>query len=208
MLKLITLAFAVAAAAGTANAQVTKQDRNQAALQKEAKISEATARATALREVPNGLVVKYELEREDGKLIYSYDISVPGKSGIEEVAVSAIDGSVVAHEHEDADTEGDEDADDAEESPAALKQEAKISEATARATALREIPNGVVKKYELEREDGNLIYSYDISIPGKSGFEEIHVSAIDGSVVAREHETPEQERAEAAKEAKEKKAKK
>jgi uncharacterized membrane protein YkoI len=95
-----------------------------------------------------------------------------------------------------------------EESPAALQKEAKISEAAARATALKEVPTGSVKKYELERENGKLIYSYDISVPGKTGIEEVAVNAIDGSVVAHEHETPKAERAEAAKEAKEKKAKK
>ncbi len=95
-----------------------------------------------------------------------------------------------------------------EESAAALQAEAKIPEATARATALKQVPNGSVKKYELEREHGTLIYSYDISVPGKTGIEEIAVSAIDGSVVAREHETPKMEKKEAAQEAKEKKAKK
>jgi uncharacterized membrane protein YkoI len=120
MLKAIALAVAVAAAATSAGAQatgayqsaaktttvrrhrvMTKQER-QAALQREAKIPEATARATALAEVPNGTVKSSELEREHGKLIYSYDISVPGKKGVEEIAVNAIDGTVVAHEHETA----------------------------------------------------------------------------------------------------------
>jgi uncharacterized membrane protein YkoI len=95
-----------------------------------------------------------------------------------------------------------------EESPAALQKEAKISEPTARATALKEVPTGTVKKYELEREGGKLIYSYDISVPGKTGIEEVAVNAIDGSIVAHEHETPKMEKAETAKEAKEKKAKK
>lgn len=92
-----------------------------------------------------------------------------------------------------------------EESPAALQKEAKVSESTARATALKEVPSGAVKKYELEREGGKLIYSYDISVPGKSGIEEVAVNAIDGSVVAHTHETAKKERAEAASEAKEKK---
>ena len=96
-----------------------------------------------------------------------------------------------------------------EESAAALQAEAKISEATARATALKQVPSGsTVKKYELEREHGTLIYSYDIKVPGKTGIEEIAVNALDGSVVAHEHETPRMERKEAAQEAKEKKAKK
>ncbi|HEY6089091.1 MAG TPA: PepSY domain-containing protein [Gemmatimonadaceae bacterium] len=96
-----------------------------------------------------------------------------------------------------------------EESPAALQKEAKISEATARATALKEVaPGSTVKKFELERENGKLIYSYDINVPGKTGIDEVAVNAIDGSVVAHEHETPKKERAEARQEAKEKKAKK
>jgi uncharacterized membrane protein YkoI len=126
MFKVIALAVAVAATTGVAGAQATsayksapkqasktttarrhtvKKAESQAALQKEAKISEETARATALAQVPNGTVKSSELEREHGKLIYSYDISVPGKTGVEEVNVNAIDGSVVAREHETAKAE-------------------------------------------------------------------------------------------------------
>ena len=94
------------------------------------------------------------------------------------------------------------------ESQADLQKEAKVSEATARATALAQVPNGTVKSVELEREHGKLIYSYDISVAGKSGIEEINVNAMDGSVVAKEHETPKSEKKEAVQEAKEKKAKK
>ena len=93
-----------------------------------------------------------------------------------------------------------------EESQATLQKEAKISEATARATALQQVPNGAVKSSELERENGKLIYSYDITVPGKTGIDEVNVNAIDGTVVAKQHETPKAEKTEAAKEAKEKKA--
>jgi uncharacterized membrane protein YkoI len=58
--------------------------------------------------VPGGKVQSHELEREKGKLIYSYDIKVAGKSGIEEVNVDAMTGEIVAHEHEDAKTEAKE----------------------------------------------------------------------------------------------------
>ena len=94
-----------------------------------------------------------------------------------------------------------------EESQAALQKEAKISEATARATALKEVPNGTVKSSELEREHGKLIYSYDITVPGKTGIDEVNVNAIDGSVVARSHEGAKAEKKEAVQEAKEKKTK-
>lgn len=91
-----------------------------------------------------------------------------------------------------------------EESQAALQKEAKISEETARATALKEVPNGTVKSSELEREKGKLIYSYDITVPGKTGIDEVNVNALTGAVVAKSHESPKTEKKEAAKEAKEK----
>ena len=88
-----------------------------------------------------------------------------------------------------------------------LQKEAKISESDARATALKQVPNGTVKSEELEREKGKLIYSYDITVPGKSGVEEVNINAIDGSVVGKpKHESAATERKEAKQEAKEKKA--
>ncbi len=79
-------------------------------LAKEAKISLETARATALSKVRHGVVRSEELEREHGKLIYSFDIAVPGKSGIQEVNVNAIDGKVLGVHHESAKDEKKEEA--------------------------------------------------------------------------------------------------
>jgi uncharacterized membrane protein YkoI len=89
---------------------------------------------------------------------------------------------------------------------ASLQKEAKITEAAARATALQQVPNGTVKSSELEREGGKLIYSYDLTVPGKTGIDEVNINAMDGTVVAKQHETPKSEKAEAVTEAKEKKA--
>jgi uncharacterized membrane protein YkoI len=125
--------------------------------------------------------------------------SVAGAQGASKVAKSTVKTGTVAKHHKSIKKE---------ESQAALEKEAKISEATARATALAQVPNGTVKSSELEREKGKLIYSYDITVPGKTGIEEVNVNAIDGSVVGKEHETPKSEKKEAAAEAKEKKAKK
>ncbi|HJQ54920.1 MAG TPA: PepSY domain-containing protein, partial [Gemmatimonadaceae bacterium] len=86
------------------------------------------------------------------------------------------------------------------ETQATLQKEAKITESAARATALKEVPNGAVKSSELEREKGKLVYSYDMSVPGKPGVEEVNVSAIDGSVVGKMHESAKTEKKEAAKE--------
>ncbi len=86
-------------AAGSASAQKAKPN-SQAALMREAKIAKAVATKTALDQVPGGKVRSSELEREKGKLIYSFDIKVAGKSGIEEINVDAMTGAIVAHEHE------------------------------------------------------------------------------------------------------------
>jgi uncharacterized membrane protein YkoI len=65
----------------------------QADLQKEAKISMKKAKSIALKKVPKGTIASEELERENGKLIYSFDIKT--SSGVTEVNVNAIDGKVV-----------------------------------------------------------------------------------------------------------------
>ena len=105
---MLMLGAAASASAQAAKATTKKEATSQAALRKEAKIAEADARKTALAAVPGGKVQSHELEREKGKLIYSYDIKVAGKSGIEEVNIDAMTGEIVAHEHEDAKTEAKE----------------------------------------------------------------------------------------------------
>jgi uncharacterized membrane protein YkoI len=97
----ITIATIVAslAIAASAAAQKTKPE-TQAQLMHQAKISKSAAIKTALAQVPGGKIKSSEIERENGKLIYSFDIKVAGKSGIEEINVDAITGDVVAHEHE------------------------------------------------------------------------------------------------------------
>lgn len=81
--------------------------------------------------------------------------------------------------------------------PAALKAQAKIPVETARSTALNKVP-GAIKEEELEKENGKLVYSFDIQAAGQKGITEVQVSAIDGSIVSVEKE-------DAAAEAKEKK---
>ncbi len=66
----------------------------------EARIGMKTAKATALARVPGGRIRSSELEREKGKLIYSFDIVARGKPGIEEVNVDAIHGQVLSVHHE------------------------------------------------------------------------------------------------------------
>lgn len=107
---IITAAPALSAQAGKAPvakvapkaAAAPAREESQAALQKEATVTLAAATATAMKEVPGGKISAHELEREKEKLIYSFDIKIVGKSGIEEVAVDAVTGAMIEHAHETA----------------------------------------------------------------------------------------------------------
>jgi uncharacterized membrane protein YkoI len=103
--------------AGTVIAQKVKPE-SQAALMREAKVTRAAATTTALAQVPGAKVRASEIERENGKLIYSFDLKVKGKPGIEEINVDAITGAVIAHEHEGAKAEKKEVAQEAKEKKA------------------------------------------------------------------------------------------
>lgn len=92
--------------AATAGAQGTQQGSQQSrtdippALAKHAKISLDSARTIATHRVANATIASQELEREHGRLIYSFDMKVAGKSGVEEVNVNALNGKVVGVSHE------------------------------------------------------------------------------------------------------------
>jgi uncharacterized membrane protein YkoI len=107
-MKHYLLSIAVAAIALTAGASFTNaapkalQEKNeeqaQSKLAREAKITKEQAQETALKHAA-GKVESAELEREHGKLVYSFDIR-NSKGTITEVQVSAITGKVARIEHE------------------------------------------------------------------------------------------------------------
>jgi len=74
------------------------------------------------------------------------------------------------------------------EVPAALLSQTKISEDSARTVALARVLGSAVKALELEREHGLLIWSFDLTVAGKPGIEEVEVDALTGKVVSVEHE--------------------
>ncbi len=112
------------------------------------------------------------------------------------VALAATGGYLLGRER------GEGPEDEAEEAPgAAGVAAAQISDDSARVLALAQVPGGKIADGGLETEDGKLLYSFDIAVPGKEGFEEIHIDAITGVVLGHEHETDESEAAEKAKDA-------
>ena len=80
----------------------------QATLQKEAKVSMEKARSIALEHVKNGRIESAELEREHGKLIYSFDIREAARKDVTEVNVDAMNGKIVAIDHENVKKEAAE----------------------------------------------------------------------------------------------------
>jgi uncharacterized membrane protein YkoI len=77
----------------------------QAKLAAQAKVSEADARTTALAKVPGGAVSSSELEKEHGKLVWSFDIAKAGSKNVTEVQVDAKTGKIVSTKTETPDQE-------------------------------------------------------------------------------------------------------
>lgn len=118
----LTAAAALLLAAAPAHAQDPKPIKEEKpGLLAKASITGEQARKTALDRVKGGVIQSGEIEEEDGKLVFSFDIKVPGKSGIDEVLVDAKTGAVVSVEHESPAAEAREAAKDAKKKPTAKK---------------------------------------------------------------------------------------
>src|SRR5882757_2527264 len=69
-------------------------------LEAQPKVTKSEAEKIALAQSPNGTIKEGELEKEKGRLIWSFDIATPGSKDITEVQVDARTGQVVAIEKE------------------------------------------------------------------------------------------------------------
>jgi uncharacterized membrane protein YkoI len=151
------------------------------------KIGMEKARRIAMQKA-EGKIESAELERENGKTIYSFDIR-NSKGTITEVQVEAFTGEIVSVQEENAqqeaaekrqDKQASDKQDDDEESDASQKanqakyaREAKITMAQAKEIALKRVP-GTITDQELEKEKGKLLYSFDVKdANGKSFYVEI-----------------------------------
>lgn len=108
----LSFALAIVLLAGCA----TEKHEDQIKLQAEAKISKEKATKTALSLVPNGTVKESALEKEHGKLIWSFDIATQGSKDITEVQVDAITGKVFSTEKETPKEQSKERIEDAKNS--------------------------------------------------------------------------------------------
>ena len=98
--QLITKLLALAVTATLGLTAATAKDKEDPKLAAKAKITKAEAQKTALTKAPDGTVKDAELEEENGKLVWSFDIARPGTKDITEVQVDAITGKIVLVEVE------------------------------------------------------------------------------------------------------------
>ena len=182
MKKVLIPVLAVAVLAGggftIANAQ------GQAALAKQAKITQDEAINAALEKVP-GTVEEVELEDEKGTIVY--EIELVSTDGTEhEVEVDAQTGEVLKVEADD-----DENEEEDSQNQAKLAKQAKITEDEAINMALEKVP-GTVNEIELEVENGTVVY--EIKVLSTDGTEqEVKVDAQTGEVLKVEADDDENE---------------
>lgn len=86
-----------------------KESKNSnAALKAKAKLTEAQARKIAMARVPKGTIKEGELEMENGKLQWSFDMTTPDSKKVTEVNIDAITGKIIAVAQESAEDEAKE----------------------------------------------------------------------------------------------------
>jgi uncharacterized membrane protein YkoI len=91
----LTLALLAGGLAGCAPEQ-----QRAARLGAQAKITRAEAEIIALAKVSGGAVKECEIEKEHGRVVWSFDLATPGTADLTEVLVDANTGAVVAIEKE------------------------------------------------------------------------------------------------------------
>ena len=168
-------------------------------LSPQTRITKGQARKIALEKV-NGEIVEEEFEKENGKMVYGFEIKeASGK--VMEVKIDAETGKIISvgQDDEDSDKNGDDDDEDEDgeenkTNQAELARQAKITMEQARAIASGKV-QGQFLEEELENENGRLLYSFDIrNAEGK--VTEVEIDAKTGEIVNVEEQDAEKEAAE------------
>ena len=146
-----------------------KNDNKEAALLKEAKITMAQARATALAKVP-GNIEMAKLEREKGKVLFEFEIHRADNNAEVEIHIDAVTGEVFQTKERGSGSAKEKE----------VFSQVRVSIDDAERTALAKVPGGVVKA-KLERERGKTLYEFEIiTADGKET--NVHVDAMTGEV--------------------------
>jgi len=88
----------------------------------------------------------------------------------------------------------------AQQSETELLNQARVTKHQAKKIALARAKHGAIKRVELEKENGVLIWSVDIAQPPQKNLTDVWVDATTGKIIAVEVETPITEKKEVAEE--------
>lgn len=69
----------------------------QGSVQARSTITREQAETTALKLVPGGSIVSGNLERGKGRLVWWFDVSIPGSENVKAIQVDAYTGAVVSN---------------------------------------------------------------------------------------------------------------
>jgi len=86
----------------------------------------------------------------------------------------------------------------AQRSEAELLKQARVTKHQAKKIALARVKGGTIKSADLEKENGVLIWSFDVAQPGKKDVTEVWVDATTGKITSVDVETPITQKKEAA----------
>ena len=86
----------------------------------------------------------------------------------------------------------------AQQSKTELLKQASVTKYQAKKIALARVRHGAIKRVELQKENGVLIWSVDIAQPPKKDLTDVWVDATTGKITAVEVETPITEKKEVA----------
>jgi uncharacterized membrane protein YkoI len=67
---------------------------------------------------------------------------------------------------------------------AQLQAQSKISLEQAEQAALAQVPGGVIKDGDIEKDMDQLLWSFDIAAPGSTNLTEVNVDAVTGGVIS------------------------
>jgi hypothetical protein len=91
----LSLALLAGGLTGCCCCKGKEKEESQAKLAAQAKITKAEAEKIALDKVPGGTIKEGGIEKEKGKVIWSFAIATPGTKDITEVQVDAMTGQVL-----------------------------------------------------------------------------------------------------------------
>ncbi len=157
------------------------------------KVSKTEAEQTALAAVNGGKIISGEYEKENGKHIWSFDVSASGI--LKEVWVDPVSGMVIKITNESIANEKKESATETESGHGHQKETPKkwkVTKLQAENIAIKAVPGGKVMEAELEHESGMYIWSLDVKKGNQT--KEVWINPMDGRLIKVSTENEKKER--------------